>query len=223
MPIDLSTLPRTAVEQWLGVVRLPVTAAAVITRHQQDESWPPALAFDAFEARVKAVAATVLHDHLLAEAAELGQERVGRLRDAVALEAAADQKRAQAKHEEARRRENAQHQASEAKAKAAASKDQLESQETAAKQRVREQAAAKERRLDEAAQESQKLIDDRARIAEQKRLKAEQRGARGAQEGGRREEPCAQAGESDREHPPAAQSHLLRSGASQGFPEIDAT
>src|SRR3954470_13181028 len=129
MPMDLSTLPRTAVEQWLGVVRLPVTAAAVITRHQQDESWPPALAFDAFEARVKAVAATVLRARQLAEAAELGQERVGRLRDAIALEAAADQKRAQAKEEEARRREAAQQQASEAKSKAEARKDQLETQE----------------------------------------------------------------------------------------------
>ena len=74
MPIDISTLPRSAVEGWLGVVRLPVTAAAVVTRHAQDESWPPALAFDAFEARFKAIAASVLHDDKLADAAEAGQQ-----------------------------------------------------------------------------------------------------------------------------------------------------
>lgn len=173
MPIDISTLPRTAVERWLEFVRLPVTAAAAVSRHAQDESWPPTLAFDAFEARIKAMAATVLHDDKLAEAAENGQQRVARLRDAVALEAAADQKRAQADQELAQRRESAQQRAGESKERSEAQKDQLEEQETAAKRRVREQAEAKERELQEAAQESQELIDDRARIAEQKRLQDE--------------------------------------------------
>ena len=76
MSIDLSTIPRTAVERWLDVVRLPVTAAAVVTRHQQDESWPPALAFDAFEARVKRFAATVLRDDTLAHSADADWQRV---------------------------------------------------------------------------------------------------------------------------------------------------
>lgn len=173
MPIDISTLPRTAVEGWLGVVRLPVTAAAVVSRHAQDESWPPILAFDAFEARFKAIVASVLHDDKLAEDAEAGQQRVTRLRDAVALEAAAEQKRTQADQELTQRRESAQQRAEQAKNRAESQKEQLEEQETAAKRRLREQAEAKERELEEAAQDSQELIDNRERLAEQKRLKAE--------------------------------------------------
>ncbi len=170
---NLSTLPRTAVEQWLGVVRLPLTAVAAVSHHADDESWPPALAFDAFEARVKSAAAAVLHDDKLAEAAEQGEQRVARLRDAVALEAAAEQKRQQADQELAQRREEARQRADQAQDRAEDTKEQLEAQETAAKRRVREQAAAKERELDEVNERSQALIDERARAAEQKRLQAE--------------------------------------------------
>lgn len=173
MSIDLSTIPRTAVERWLGVVRLPLNAAAAVTRHGQDESWPPALAFDSFEARVKAAAASVLRDDKLKEAAEAGEQRVARLRDAVALEAAAEQKRQQADQQLAQRRDGAQQRASDARERAENQKDQLESQEDAAKRRVREQAEAKEQELDETVQESQELIDERARAAEQKRLRDE--------------------------------------------------
>jgi hypothetical protein len=173
MPIDLSTIPRTAVEQWLGVVRLPLTAAAAVTRHGDDESWPPALAFDSFEARVKAAAASVLHDDQLAEAADLGEQRIARLRDAIALEAAADQKRMQADEELAQRRDGAQQRANEARERAVEHKGQLEAQEDAATRRLREQAEAKQRELDEAARERQEVFDDRARVAEQKRLKDE--------------------------------------------------
>ena len=170
---NFSTIPRTALEQWLGVIRLPLTAAAAVSHHSQDESWPPALAFDAFEARVKSAAAGVLHDDKLAEAAEQGERRVARLRDAVALEAAAEQKRQRADQELDQRREQAQQRASDADGKAEAAKEQLDAQETAAKRRVREQAAAKERELDEVNERSQELIDERARAAEAKRLQDE--------------------------------------------------
>ncbi|MDQ6696268.1 MAG: hypothetical protein M3Z46_02265 [Actinomycetota bacterium] len=170
---NLNTIPRTAVEQWLGVVRLPLNAAAAVTHHSEDESWPPALAFDAFEVRVKSAAAAVLHDDQLAEAAELGEQRIARLRDAIALESAAEQKRAQADQQLAQRREQAEDRADHAKEKAQELKEQLEAQESAAKRRVREQTAAKERELDEVNDRSQELIDERSRVAEQKRLQAE--------------------------------------------------
>lgn len=173
MPIDISELPRSAVQRWLRVVRIPFTAFTAIARRTKDETWPPALAFDAFEAQVKGLAGAVLHDDKLRESSEIGRERIARLRDAESLEAAAGQRREQADRELSERRKAAEQRATESKEHAAASKQRLDAQETATKQRVRERAAAEKRDLDQAAQATQERIDADAKAARQQQLKAE--------------------------------------------------
>lgn len=173
MPMNISELPRTAVQQWLGVLRLPLTAVTRFTGHSEDETWPPAVAFDAFEAQVEGFVGTVLHNEKLQEAAEQGRQRVARLRDAVALETAADEKRAAAESELEERRQAAKERALQAEDRADSAQERLEEQEAAAKRQVRDTAAARKQEADRVAETAQQRIDEQAKRAEQKRLKEE--------------------------------------------------
>lgn len=173
MPIEISQVPRTALQQWLGLIRLPLTAVTRLARRTEDETWPPTLAFDAFEAQVKGLAGNVLHDDELRTASELGHQRVARLRDAEALESAAERRRVEADNELDERRQAAQQRAEHAEDLADERQQQLEAQEAATKRRVREDASSKKQQANKAAKATQKRIDDQARRAEQKRLQVE--------------------------------------------------
>jgi colicin import membrane protein len=173
MPNQITALPRAAVTGWLDVVRLPVTAAARLTHHTDDETWGPVLAFDAFEAQVMNVASTVLRDETLRQDAATARKRVDRLRDAAVLEAEAEGRRVQADQQLEARRQAAEQQATQAEERAEQREERIEADEAAAKRNVRQQTEAQKQQAKKAEQATQKRIDDRERAAEQKRLQAE--------------------------------------------------
>jgi hypothetical protein len=175
MPNQITALPRAAVTGWLDAVRLPVTAAARLTHHTDDETWAPVLAFDAFEAQVMSVAGTVLRDESLRQDATTAQKRVDRLRDAVVLEAEAEERRVQADQQLAQRRQAAEQHATAAEERAEDRQERIEAEEAATKRSVRQQTDAQKQQAKKAEQATQKRIDDRERAAEQKRLQAERK------------------------------------------------
>ena len=179
MSIDLAVLPRAAVTGYLRALRLPLDAVqAVALRGDGDgqaraSEWPPAVAFDAFEAKVKGLAASVLRDDELRRDASVQQAKVTQLRRAATLEAEAGARRARADEEFEARRRTAAQEAAEATERAEAEERRLEQKKAETKQRVRRQAAQKERKVRQSARAEQEKVDAAERAAEADRLEAE--------------------------------------------------
>ncbi len=168
-------IPRTAVHTYLKLARLPLTAAERVLRPEEaGESWPPAIAFEDFEAKVKGLAATVLSDDVLREDATLQRARVTQLRRAVQLEAQAETTRSLADEELAAKRAAAADEREEAKEREEANKARLERERREAEQRAKAQAAEKERKAAELAKAERERVERHERAADVKRLEAEQ-------------------------------------------------
>ncbi len=107
--MQLQELPRAVPRAYLRVTlctaQLPLLAVERLMGHDGEDTWPPALAFDAFAAHSKQVLGSLLGDDELAQQGRLGQTRVAELRDAVRLETEADQARAKAEQSFSERRE----------------------------------------------------------------------------------------------------------------------
>jgi uncharacterized protein with WD repeat len=163
--VNVQTLPRTVITTYLSMARVPLTAVAKATGQQGNEQWPPALAFEGFEASVQSVLGSLLHDDELVERGRLRQAKVAQLRKAAELEAVAEAERAAAGQEFAARLDDAQAKRDEAAQRAAAQERQLERETQQRKQeadnRATRQAAAARRA--KAAQDN--AIDRRERVA----------------------------------------------------------
>lgn len=171
----VQTLNRNAVRLTLTAARLPLSTAEAILRHQGDDEWPPALAFESFESTVKRVVGEFLRDEALAEEGRLGEAKVNRLRQAVDLETVAEQRREEAesgfeqrREEDRRKREQAEQAARERKA--AVARD-----ETVAKQKATAKARRKAKAADEAEEATEKALDRKARRARLVTLSAEEK------------------------------------------------
>ena len=175
MPNQITALPRAAVTGWLDAVRLPVTAAAKLTHHTDDETWAPVLAFDAFEAQVMSVASTVLRDETLRQDATTAQKRVDRLRDAVVLEAEAEERRAQADDQLAQRRQAAEQHATAADERAEDRQERIEAEEASSKRSVRQQTDVRSTGEEGRAGDAEAHRRPGKHAAEQKRLQAERK------------------------------------------------
>src|SRR3954465_4083412 len=106
--MNVRNLPRTVVKTYLSAARLPLNAVARANGQQDNEQWPPALAFEGFEASVETVLGSLLRDEGLTEAGRLRQAKVAQLRKAAQLEAVADTTRTQAREDFAESRDSAQ-------------------------------------------------------------------------------------------------------------------
>ncbi len=168
-------LPRNAVNTYLKVARLPLTAAERVLRPElaEDTSWPPAIAFEDFEARVKELAATVLRDDVLRQDATLQRARVTQLRRAVELEVQAEAARTKADQELEERRAEVAEERNEAKAREEANHARLERERQEAEQRAEAKAAEKQRKAEEVAEAERDRIERQEREATAKRLEAE--------------------------------------------------
>jgi hypothetical protein len=180
--MNVQALPRTVVNTYLSVARLPLNAVAKVSGQQDNEQWPPALAFEGFEASVETTLGSLLRNDDLLESGRVRQAKVAQLRKAAELEAVAETKRELAQREVRETREEAA-----AKRKAAAQRaDQREQQiEREAEQRKAQagQKAAKQAaaaRQAEAAQE--KVIERRERAATAKALVEESQALKTQQE-----------------------------------------
>jgi hypothetical protein len=147
--MERNTFPRTLVKTYLCGLRLPLSGLEAITGHREDDTWPPALAFEGFEAGAKVVAGSVLRDPTLVDEGHIQQAKLSELRRATELEVEAEQVRAaadaqaQARVEQAdRRREQADEEAEQRK-RAAAARQRKAQQEAKRRQAQRAQAVAK--------------------------------------------------------------------------------
>jgi hypothetical protein len=106
--MNVQTLPRTLINTYLSVARLPLHAVAKASGQQDNQQWPPALAFEGFEATVESVLGSLLRDDQLLESGRVRQAKVAQLRKAAQLEAVAGSERELARQQFNESRESAQ-------------------------------------------------------------------------------------------------------------------
>jgi hypothetical protein len=180
--VNVQTLPRTIVNTYLSAARLPLNVVAKARGQQDNEQWPPALAFEGFEAGVETVVGSLLRDDELVEAGRLRQAKIAQLRKAAYLETVADTKREQADQEFAQRREQAE-QKRRAAERRAQQREQKVEQDAQQKKAAVDRAAAKKKtaaRRTAAAQEE--VVDRRERAATVQSLDREAKALQAQQE-----------------------------------------
>lgn len=141
--MNVQKLPRTVISTYLSAARLPLSAVAKASGQQHNEQWPPALAFEGFEASVETVLGSLLRDENLVETGRLRQAKVAQLRKAAQLEAVADTTRDQARAEFVERRETVETKRKQAEQRAQQREQQVEAD---AQRRKAEAAAAAEKK-----------------------------------------------------------------------------
>jgi len=183
--MELTLIPRAYVCVGLRVSRAPLAIAERLTGNEENERWPPALAFEAFGANVKQFAGSLLNDRDLVRQGELEQARVATLREAIQLETvaaqtkagaeetfrarrAADEQERQATKERAAKREE------EAERKRSDSKKRAGAAARTEKERARRQERKREAELAEAerAAKASELDKERKVLAASKRAAA---------------------------------------------------
>jgi hypothetical protein len=159
-PFD--TLIRRAIDVGLMGARLPLTTYELVARRgQRSDQWPPAIAFDAFEASVKEVAAKLTGDDTLATVSQLQRREVELREEALekSARAEAEVEQAEARAEAERRRladaERSAQQRAAAKAEAAEEQRRRKEREAAERAQKRKQASRKATAAREAVLERQ--------------------------------------------------------------------
>lgn len=173
MSSTITAIPKAAVTGYLRVLRLPLDAVESVANRNSEEEWPPALAFDAFEAQILGALGSLLRDDDLVQEAARERTRIDQLRRAMTLEAEAEQRRQQADRELDERRQQAQDHAETAEERAEQAEERLEQEKAEKKRRVQAQAAGKKQNARKAAEAREDRIDDLERDAEAERLAAE--------------------------------------------------
>lgn len=171
--MNVQTITRPVITTYLSVARLPLSAVAKVSGQRDNEQWPPALAFEGFEASVETTLGSLLRDDELLESGRVRQAKVAQLRKAAELEAVADSKRDLAQQEVRERREAAAAKSKKASQRAQQREQQIQREaqqrEVAAEQKAAKQATAAQQT--KVAQD--KVIDRRERAATQQALAEE--------------------------------------------------
>jgi len=170
---NLQTLPRAAVHGYLHLLRLPVDAVGRVVHRDDTAPWGPAIAFEAFEAKVKDVAGSVLHDEDLREEAVVQGARVEQLRKGAENLAAAEAKRAVADRQLHERQETAAEKDERAKAQAAAEKAKIQQNKAQAKEATRRRTTRQKRAAARAEQARQEAVAEEATEAKAETLATE--------------------------------------------------
>lgn len=175
----LHQIRRRSLDLWLQSVRLPLTLTeAVVRRGDENESWPPAVAFATFEGTVKEVVGRMTHDDTLVELANLQRAEITQRRRAAELRAESaatvDETRREAEEEQARlerQREQADEQTRQAQRQAEIDRQNAKRalERTTATKRTANKATAAARA---------KTIDKAATKAEADRLRKESQALR---------------------------------------------
>jgi hypothetical protein len=169
----LRTVPRTAVHSYLRVLRSPLTVVERIARQQDNGIWPPALAFEGFEASVETVTGSLLRDATLSENGRLRQAKVAKLREAGELKTVAKVEESQALTAEQQRQAEISAQRDRAVQQAAERKTSIKKQAAAKRSKV-DAATATKKSAARAQQKAQdKVIERRDRASRGEALEAE--------------------------------------------------
>jgi hypothetical protein len=177
--MQLQRVSRTIVCTWLRAARVPLDAVEVVVRRgEQDDEWPPALAFASFEATIKQVAGSLLNDDVLAEEGQLAQARVGQLRKAGELRAAAAQRKQEADAEFVARRRADQEKRRRVDQEAERRENALEEEHAAEQRRVSAEDARKRKLAAGAQRAEEKAVERQDRAARAARVTAEREALR---------------------------------------------
>lgn len=161
--MNVSAFPRTIVSTYLSAAKLPLNAVAKARGQQDNEQWPPALAFEGFEAGVETVLGSLLRDEQLVETGRLRQAKVAQLRKAAYLETVAETKREQADQQFAQRRDQAEQKRQAAEQRAQQREQQVERQAQQRKAAVDQAAARKKTAARKTAAAQEEVIERRER------------------------------------------------------------
>jgi trichohyalin len=169
----ISLIPRTMVNGYLRALRIPVSAAERLARQQGNESWPPSLAFERFEAKVEGAAGVVLRDDELLQSATLREAKIAKLQEARTLKAASDVERGNARDKQRKREAEITTQRGKA-ARVAAERKRAIDNEAERKKRDAEHEAAKKQHAVKSQERAQKeVIERRERATKAAALDAE--------------------------------------------------
>ena len=144
-----NTISRTALRTWLSGLRLPITGVEALTGQSRNKAWPPALAFESFEADAKQFIGSMTRDDELVDEGRVQRAKVSELRRASELEVQAEQKRADADDELQQRR------------------NQVRQKRKAAERQARQRKVAAEQDKRSAEQKTRRQIDKKAVKAKQ--------------------------------------------------------
>ena len=172
--MQLQQIPRTIVCTWLRTARLPLDAVeAVVRRGEHDVEWPPAIAFDSFEATVKQLAGSIFHDDELTQDGRIAQARVAQLRKAVELDAVAEQRKTQADVEFEQRRQADEQHRQEVQKQADQRQAALERERAEKKRGAAEEDARKRNQAAQLEKIEEKKVEREDRAARAARISAE--------------------------------------------------
>ena len=161
----IGTITRPAVRTGVSASRLPVDLAARIFGEQGNESWPPILLVEGFQASALQTLGSALGDDQLRSQGRLLAEKVERLRTAETLEEQAEATRQRADMERQEKEAAAAHQ-SERAATVAAQEKAAASRRAQGRQRAADRrAAAEAAAADQARQDAQQRIERKKRTA----------------------------------------------------------
>jgi hypothetical protein len=136
-------VPRVVVDAGLTLARVPVTAAARATGQRGNAAWPPALAFEGFEAGVETAVGSLLRDDTLVSRGRLRHAKVAKARRADQLEVVAESHRERADETLAERREQAERRRTQARRAADDREEAIEAQAEEQARRAERDAAKK--------------------------------------------------------------------------------
>jgi soluble cytochrome b562 len=171
--VQINTIPRTAMKATLLGLRLPLCGIEVLTGQTRNSSWPPAVAFEDFEAGVKQVVGSILRDEELVEEGRVQQAKVTELRRAVELEVQADQKRAAADRELREQLARAEDERKRAEQEALRREQVVQRDKRAAEQRVDREVSEKATTIAATAQRTAKRVTAAEREAKLTRIDQE--------------------------------------------------
>lgn len=165
--------PRVVINGYLSAARLPLTAMQRVAGQGDNQQWPPALAFDGFEAGLETILGSLLRDERLAEKGRLRRARLSQLQEAAALETIAEQTRQQASAVFAERIESSAQQRQAAERKADQRQRHVEQQAERRQRTVARQTAAKAAAVREVKANQHKMISQQQQAATVDALAAE--------------------------------------------------
>lgn len=170
--MSFQTIPRTAVRSWIAAVRLPLSATEVVVRKQGAE-WPPAIAFEGFEAGVKRTVGSLLKDDQLVQEGTLERAKVQQVRRATELEADAEAERQAAKARLEDRKESVHERAQRLERQQVQREATLEQEKAEGKRAVEAAAATREEAARKADAARTSAVAAQERNARATRLSAE--------------------------------------------------
>jgi hypothetical protein len=162
--MDVRSLERRVIDQWLRVARLPIDAGArLIPNGDNGPRNGVLLAVDRADATIRETLGRLLNDEDLQDDAQRRRAAADERARAIALRVEAQQRKLEADGELARRQDTAE-QLREKAARTASQREQQTEQETAArKQRVRQTADKQQTAIERAREEKQHSAEQKAK------------------------------------------------------------